>query len=66
MGEVWKARHEAGSLIISKTLGQYQIPSPLGKGGMGEVLRVRDSISLESEAELELDFVLLRVPTAVS
>ena len=28
--------------MIGKTLGHYQIPSQLGKGGMGEVFQAKD------------------------
>lgn len=41
------------SLPSGKTLGRYELVSPLGKGGMGHVYRARDS-ALEREVAIKL------------
>ncbi len=46
-------------LASGTQLGQYEIASPLGKGGMGEVFRARDT-------KLERDVAIKVLPTALS
>ncbi len=46
-------------LASGTQLGQYEIASPLGKGGMGEVFRARDT-------KLERDVAIKVLPTVMS
>ncbi len=43
--------------MVGKTLGHYEILEPLGKGGMGEVGRARDT-DLRREVRIKVQNVL--------
>jgi hypothetical protein len=46
-------RHDSREFMIRKTLGRYQTPSRLGKGGMDEV-RLVDGLNLNRKVVLHL------------